>query len=180
MILTEYFINRKTEALRKTSGTRRLHYYRALDDVRHILILCDVSDWKEVEACIHTLKGMKKSVHVCIYTSEQDPTRIWDYGYLLVEAKKDIDLWGFPKKYIMEQLRHLPADMLLDLTGDGASPALRYLMLQHPAAFKVGAKHASGKDWYDFSIVLEDGMHDVPFLFRQVLNYLQMIHSKNP
>ncbi|MDR1676452.1 MAG: hypothetical protein LBR86_08305 [Tannerella sp.] len=178
MIFTEYFINRKTEALRKASGTRRLHY-RALDDTRHILILCNVSDWKTVEACIHTLKAMKKNVHVCIYTLKQDPARIWDYGYLLVEANKDIDCWGFPKHYILEQLRHLPADMLLDLTG-GACLAMRYLMLQHPAAFKVGAKHASDKDWYDFSIVMKDGMHDIPFLFRQVLNYLQMIRSKNP
>ncbi|MDR2042360.1 MAG: hypothetical protein LBP98_08615 [Tannerella sp.] len=178
MIFTEYFINRKIEALRKAPGTRRPHY-RALDDVRHILILCDVSDWKAVGACIHTLKAMKKSVHVCIYTQKPDPTRIWDYGYLLVEEKKDIDVWGFPKKYIVEQLRHLPADMLLDLTSGGC-PALRYLMLRHPATFKVGAKHASGKDWYDFSIVVKDGTHDVPFLFRQVLNYLQMIRSKNP
>ncbi|MDR1455210.1 MAG: hypothetical protein LBJ01_06130 [Tannerella sp.] len=178
MIFTEYFINRKIEALRKASGTRRLRY-RALDDTRHILILCDVSDWKAVETCIHTLKAMKKSVHVCVYTPTQDRTRIWDYGYLLVEAKKDIDCWGFPKKYILEQLRHLPADMLLDLTNEDC-PALRYLMLRHPAAFKVGAKHVSGRDWYDFSIVLKDGTHDVAFLFRQVLNYLQMIHSGNP
>ncbi|MDR1103573.1 MAG: hypothetical protein LBL42_07420 [Tannerella sp.] len=179
MIFTEYFINRQIERLQKASGTRR-PCYRALDDVRHILILCDVSDWKAVETCIQTLKAMKKSVHVCIYTPEQDHSRIWDYGYLLVEAKKDIDCWGFPKKYILEQLRHLPADMLLDLTASEAPPALRYLMLRHPVTFKVGAKHASGRDWYDFSIVVEDGAHDIPYLFRQILNYLQVIRSKNP
>jgi hypothetical protein len=154
--------------------------YRELDETRHILILCDMSDWKAVEACIHRLKAMKKSVHVCVYALKQDPTRIWDYGYLLVEAKKDIDFWGFPKKYILDQLRHLPADMLLDLTGAGSPPALRYLMLQHPATFKVGAKYVSDRNWYDFSIVMEDGTHDIPFLFQQILNYLQMIRSKNP
>jgi hypothetical protein len=104
--------------------------------------------------------------------------QIWDYGYLLVEAKKDINIWGFPKKNIREQLNHLSADMLLDLTGD-EYPVMRYLMLQHPATFKAGAKYASEKDWYDFSIVMKEGMHDIAFLFNQIINYLRMIRSKN-
>ena len=176
MILTRYFLFKKIEALSKSASVRP-HCYRSLNDIKFILILCEAKNWKSVYQCIETLKSMGKSVHVCIYTKKSDEVPIWDYAYLLVEAEKDINLWGFPDKNIKNQLKGLTVDMLLDLTS-GETPAMRYLMLQHPASFKVGAKRSSEENFYDFSIIMKEDMHDISFLFRQILNYLQTIRSK--
>jgi hypothetical protein len=120
---------------------------------------------------------MGKTAHVCIYTKKTDETPIWDYAYLLVEAEKDINLWGFPEMNIRKQLNSLTVDMLLDLTS-GENPAMRYLMLQHPASFKAGAKRSPEENFYDFSIIMKEDKHDISFLFGQILNYLKIIRSK--
>ena len=176
MILTKYFLNRKIKALSKSASIRP-HCYRSLNDIRHVLIMCEAKDWKAIQPCIQAFKKMGKSVHVCVYTRKTDETPIWDYAYLLVEAEKDIDLWGFPDKNIRSQLNGLSVDMLLDLTS-GELPAMNYLMLQQPASFKVGGKRSSEEDLHDFSIIMKEGMHDIPFLFGQIINYLQAIRSK--
>jgi hypothetical protein len=176
MILTKYFLNKKIQALSKASSARK-HCYRSLNDVRHVLVLCEAKNWKMIERCIGELKRMKKSVHVCVYTQKQDQTPIWDYAYLLVEAEKDVNIWGFPDTSIKSQLNGLTVDMLLDLTS-GEYSVMRYLMLQHPASFKVGAKRASEGDMYDLSITVKDGVSDIPYLFKQIMSYLQLIRSK--
>jgi hypothetical protein len=176
MILTKYFLNKKIKALSKNASIRE-HCYRSLNDIRHVLVMCEAKDWISVHHCIQTLKRMGKSVHACIYTRKSDETPIWDYAYLLVEAEKDIDIWGFPNKNIKHQLNGLSVDMLLDLTS-GEIPAMSYLMLQQPASFKVGAKRSPEEDLYDLSIIMEEGMHDIPFLFGQIVTYLQVIRSK--
>jgi len=176
MILTKHFLFKKIKALSQ-SGSVRPHCYRSLDDIRYVLILCEAKDWKTVYACIGTLKALGKSVNVCVYINKTDETPIWDYAYLLVEAGKDINMWGFPDKSIKSQLNGLKVDMLLDLTGDD-TPAMRYLMLQHPASFKVGAKHSPDEDLHDLAIVMKEGKHDISFLFGQIMNYLQAIRSK--
>ncbi|MDR3260735.1 MAG: hypothetical protein LBT78_02765 [Tannerella sp.] len=177
MILTKYFLYKKIRALSKASLMRE-HCYRSLDDVRYILVMCEARDWRMVAPCIEALKAMKKTVHVCVYTQKQDDAPIWDYAYLLVEAGKDINLWSFPDKNIRSQLNSLSVDMLMDLTS-GEYPVMRYLMLQQPSFFKVGAKHALEGDFYDLSIVMADGVHDIPFLFRQIISYLKIIRSNN-
>jgi len=176
MILTKHFLFKKIDALTK-SNTKRAHCYRSLNDIRYILIFCEAKNWKSVYPCIETLKSLGKSVNVCVYTTKNDDTPIWDYAYILVEAEKDINLWGFPDNNIRRQLNGIKVDMLLDLTSD-ETPAMRFLMLQHPASFKVGAKRSPEENFYDLSIILKEGMFDVSFLFGQVLNYLQVIRSK--
>ena len=176
MILTSYFLRKKINTLSKNASTRA-HCYRSMNDIRHVLVMCEAKDWKFVHPCIQTLKAIGKTVHVCVYTRKIDETPIWDYAYLLVEAEKDIDLWGFPDKNIRNQLNGLSVDMLLDLTS-GELPAMNYLMLQQPASFKVGGKRSSEEDLHDFSIIMKEGMHDIPFLFGQIINYLQAIRSK--
>jgi len=176
MILTNYFLHRKIKALSKVASIRP-HCYRSLNDVKYILVMCEAKDWKIVYSCIQALKSMGKSIHVCVYTRKTDETPIWDYAYLLVEAEKDIDLWGFPDKNIRNQLNGLSVDMLLDLTS-GELAVMRYLMLQHPASFKVGTKRSTEEGLHDLSIVMQEDKHDIPFLFGQIINYLQAIRSK--
>jgi len=176
MVLTKYFLYKKIKTLSKNASTRA-HCYRSLSDIRHVLVMCEAKDWKTVYPCIRSLKAMDKSVHVCVYTRKTDDAPIWDYAYILVDARRDIDLWGFPDKKIKHQLNGLSVDMLLDLTSDETSE-MRYLMFQHPASFKVGAKRSSEEGLHDLSIIMKEGVHDIPFLFEQILIYLQAIRSK--
>jgi hypothetical protein len=176
MILTKHFLFKKIKALSKSASIRP-HCYRSLNDIKYMLVLCEAKNWKSVYPCIETLKSSGKSVNVCVYINKSDETPIWDYAYLLVEADKDINMWGFPDKNIRNQLNGIKVDMLLDLT-DGETPPMRFLMLQHPASFKVGAKRASEENFYDLSIIMKEGMHDISFLFGQIINYLQAIRSK--
>ena len=177
MILSEYFLNRKIRALTKAAGTRECRY-RTLAEVKKVLILCENTDRKAVEACVRTLVAMKKTVYLCIYVRKQENIPVWDQNCLPVNAEKDINFWGFPNSMLRHHFCRLPADMLLDLTGS-VCPTMRYLMLLHPSSFKVGAKRAAEDDLYDFSIVMNDDMYDLSFLFRQVMNYLQVIRSGN-
>lgn len=176
MILTKHFLNRKIRRLSEEAAVRT-HCYRSLDDVRYVLVMCEAKDWKVTASCIDRLKKMGKTVHVCVYTQKQEDTPIWDYAYLLVESGKDLNLWGFPHKSIRDQLNGLSVDLLIDLTS-GDVAVMRYLVLQQPAAFKVGAKRLSDMDMYDLSIVMKENSYDVPFLFDQILIYLQAIRSK--
>ena len=176
MILTRHFLYKKIKSLAQ-KALIRAHGYRSLDDVRYILLMCEARDWKAVEPCVETLKAMKKTVHVCVYTRKDEETPIWDYAYLLVEEGKDINIWSFPDKNLCKQLNGLSVDMLVDLTSHEA-PIMRYLMLQHPSSFKVGAKRSSEVNMYDMSIVMKDGVYDIPFLFGQILIYLQSIRSR--
>ena len=96
MILTRHFLYKKIKSLAQ-KALIRAHCYRSLDDVRYILLMCEARDWKAVEPCVETLKAMKKTVHVCVYTRKDEETPIWDYVYLLVEEGKDINIWSLPK-----------------------------------------------------------------------------------
>lgn len=176
MILTNHFLLRKIRKLSK-EGSTRTHCYRSLSDVRYVLVVCEAKDWKAVAVCIDKLKKMGKTVHVCVYTQKQEETPIWDYAYLLVESGKDLNFWGFPHKNIQSQLNGLSVDLLIDLTS-GNVPVMRYLVLQQPTTFKVGAKRPADLDMYDLSIVMKEDVYDVPFLFDQIMIYLQAIRSK--
>jgi len=175
MTLTKYFLLKKIKTLSKSASIRP-HCYRSLNDIKYVLVLCEAKDWKSVSPCIETLKSLGKSVNVCVYIRKTDDTPIWAYAYLLVEAEKDVNLWGFPDKNIRDQLNGIKVDMLLDLTSDEIL-TMRYLMLQHAASFKVGGKRSSEHNLHDLSIIMKEGMHDVSFLFGQLMNYLQTIRS---
>jgi hypothetical protein len=163
-------------SLTKAAASRQ-HCYRALNDVQYVLLLCEAKDWQTISPCINHLKAQGKTVHVCVYIRKNDETPIWDYAYLLVEAESDVDLWGFPKRNIRNQLNSLMVDMLIDFTGSEQT-VMRYLMLQHPSTFKVGAKYPADENMYDLSIVMKNDARDIPFLFDQILNYLHAIRSR--
>ena len=175
MILTNYFLNKEIRKLTgKESG--RPHQYRSMDDIKKVLFICNAKDWNTGRHCVEQLKSMNKTVSTAIYAPTEKEVPTWYSNYLLLRADKDVDLWGFPDKSIQKQFSHLPADLLLDFSGEQSS-AMYYLVLQHPSTFKAGIKR-SENSVYDFSIIPPKDKDDFQFLFDQLLNYLKAITSK--
>ncbi|MDR1380301.1 MAG: hypothetical protein LBJ47_02360 [Tannerella sp.] len=175
MILTNYFLNRELQKLiLKASG--RPHLYRSMNDVKNILFICDAKDWDTGRHCIEQLKSMNKTVNTAIYAPTAKDVPTWYSNYLLLRADKDVNVWGFPDKSLQRQFYCLPADLILDFSGE-QSPAMYYLLLQHPSTFKAGIKRSENSR-YDFSIIPPEDKNDFRYYFDQLLSYLQTIASK--
>ena len=175
MILTNYFLKKEIQRLTDKASARP-HQYRSIDDVKNILFICNSKDWDTGRHCVEKLKSMKKVVNTAIYAQTEKDVPTWYSNYLLLRADRDVNLWGFPDKSIQKQFVHLPADLLLDFSGEESS-AMYYLLLQHPSTFKAGIKR-SENSVYDFSIIPPEGKKDFQYLFDQLLNYLKAIMSK--
>ncbi|MDR2680053.1 MAG: hypothetical protein LBC47_04500 [Tannerella sp.] len=175
MILTDYFLKKELQRLvLKASG--RPHRYRCLNDVKTILFICDAKDWDTGRHCVEKLKSMNKTVNTAIYAPTAKDVPTWYSNYLLLRADKDVNIWGFPDKTIQKQFNCLPADLILDLSGE-PSPAMYYLVLQHPSTFKAGIKRSENSR-YDFSIIPPADKNDFQYHFDQLLSYLQSVTSK--
>lgn len=183
MILTNYFIKKKINRLSGLSP-KRACYYRAFQDVRHILVFYDVRDREPVGACLEKLRKLRKEVRGCVLVSSPSAAASFagassgaaggvsaDYP---VSLSKSLNLWGFPSEAVRREIDALPADLLIDLTRRHCY-AMQYLVLRHPSRFKVGPKRDS-LDFYDLSILPTD-RDDTAYLFDQILFYLQSIHS---
>ena len=175
MILTNYFLKKE---IRKLTGkaSHRPHQYRSIDDVKNILFICNAKDWDAGRHCAEHLKSINKTVNTAIYAPTEKDVPTWYSNYLLLRADKDVNIWGFPDKSIEKQFLHLPADLLLDFSGE-QSPAMYYLSQKHPSTFKAGIKR-SESSVYDFSIIPPNDKDDFQYLFDQLLNYLKSITSK--
>ncbi|MDR1115187.1 MAG: hypothetical protein LBL33_03385 [Tannerella sp.] len=175
MILTNYFLKKELQKLiLKASG--RPHLYRSLNDVKHILFICDAKDWDRGRHCIEKLRSMNKTVNTAIYAPTAKDVPTWYSNYLLLRADKDVNIWGFPDRVIQKQFNCLPADLILDFSGE-QSLAMYYMLLQHPSTFKAGIKHSENSR-YDFSIIPPENKNDFQYYFDQLLSYLQSITSK--
>ena len=174
MILTNYFLKREIQKL-TVKTLDRPHQYRSLDDVKSILFICDAKDWDAARHCVEKLKSINKTVSTAIFAPTEKEVPTWYSNYLLLRADKDVDLWGFPDKSIQKQFLHLPADLLLDFSGE-KSMAMYYLFLLHPSTFKTGIKR-SENSVYDFSIIPPEDKNDFQYLFDQLLSYLKTITS---
>lgn len=175
MVLTNYFLKRETEKLIRKAADRP-HQYRSMADVKNILFICDAKDWETGRHCVEQLNALKKTVHTAIYSPTEKDVPTWYSNYLLLRADKDVNIWGFPEGSVQRQFNSLPADLILDFSGE-YSPAMYYLVLQHPATFKAGIKR-SERSIYDFSIIPPEEKGDLSFLFNHLFNYLQSIPSK--
>ena len=175
MILTNYFLKKKIQKL-SNNASGRPHQYRSIDDVKNVLFICNAKDWDAGRNCVEQLKSMNKTVSTAIYAPTEKDAPTWYSSYLLLRADKDVNIWGFPDKNIQSQFNNLPADLLLDFSGE-QSAAMHYLLLQHPSTFKAGIKH-SNNSIYDFSIIPPKDKDDIQYLFGQLLNYLKTIASK--
>lgn len=173
MKLTNYVIKKRIQQLaRKNAG--RKHQFCSLDDVHDVLVLFHLRDKEEVEGCLQKLRDRDKNVRTCAFIPHYSHEEEIE-SCVSVSAKKDLDIWGIPSNAICKKINGIKADVLIDLTGPKCY-ALKYLTLIHPATFKVGVKR-DDNDIYDFSIAVtnEEG---IPYLFEQILFYLQTIRSK--
>jgi len=174
MVLTNYFLKKEMQKLIRKSSERP-HQYRSMDDIKNVLFLCDSKDWNIIRGCIEKLKAMNKTVHTAIYAVNKKDVPTWYSNYLLLRADRDVNIWGIPDATLQKQFYHLPADLLIDFTGNN-STYMYYMCLKHPSTFKVGIKHSEDKV-YDFSIIPPDDNNDIIYLFEQLVSYLKMINS---
>ena len=176
MVLTNYFLKRDIQKLIRKSSERP-HQYRSLDDVKNILFICKSKDWDTARGCIEKLRSMKKTVNTAIFAETSNDVPTWYSHYLLLRADKDVNLFGFPDKSLQAQFYQLPADLLIDFSGD-SSLSMYYMFLKHPSTFKAGIK-CSETSAYDFSIIPpSEESNNLLYLFNQIISYLQTINSK--
>jgi hypothetical protein len=175
MVLTNYFLKREIHKLNAVASERP-HQYRSLNDIKHILLICDSKDWDIIRGCIEKLRVMNKTVHTAIFATSSKDVPTWYSNYLLLRADRDVNLLGFPDKALQKQFYHLPADLLIDFSNAQTSP-LYYMCLKHPSTFKAGIKH-SDESVYDFSIIPPDENNNLLYLFDQLTGYLKTINSK--
>ncbi|MDR0394497.1 MAG: hypothetical protein LBH77_04985 [Tannerella sp.] len=175
MILTNYFLKKEIRKL-TDKAFERPHQYRSFKEIKNILFICDTKDWNVVRTCIEKLRSMNKTINTAIYSPTEKDVPTWYSNYLLLRADKDVNVWGFPEKYIRNQFYSLPADLIIDFSDENSLP-MRYMLLQHPSTFKSGIKRCENPV-YDLSIIPPEKNDDLRYLFEQLLNYLQSITSK--
>jgi hypothetical protein len=175
MALTNFFLKRETRRLVQSACTRP-HRYCSIKDVKDVLFICNSKDWEQARACIEKLRAMKKNVNIAIYSPTSKDVPTWYAQYTLLKGDADVGFWGFPSHSIQQEFIKLKADLLLDFIGEQA-PVMYYLVLQHPALFKVGIKR-SENSVYDFALIPPENEDSMIFFFDQFINYLQVITSK--
>lgn len=173
MRLTNYFIRKKVKELAGPARKRKSHFC-SIEDARHILILFNAEDKETVEPCLDQLRVLNKHIDVCTYVAG-DRLPEMSPSYLVVHAKTDLDMWYMPTNEIQKKFFSRGADILIDLTH-GDNYAMQYLLLKHPATFKVGARN-SDLDLYDLTISVTENV-DLKHIFGHILFYLQTIRSK--
>ncbi|MCD8194478.1 MAG: hypothetical protein LUD74_08050 [Tannerellaceae bacterium] len=175
MKVTNHFIKKKVRELAATAASRP-HRFCPLGEARQVVLLFDQDQQQEATACMGLLRAKGKKVYGVIYqpaganTLQELPP-----GWIAVSEKADLDLWHTPKSEVLSRINALAADILIDLTADGNHP-MHYLLLNHPATFKVGISR-TGYDLYDLAIVGKEG-ENIAGLFANMLFYLQTIRSK--
>jgi hypothetical protein len=174
MVLTLYFLKKEIDKLTQKNLTRP-HQYNSMKDIKNILFICNSPDWTVCRSCIEKLKSLNKTVNTAIYAPTEKDVPTWVSNYLLLRGDKDVNIWGFPPKSIQNQFNTLPADLVIDFSGENEL-AMHYLFLQHPSLFKVGIKRSENLI-YDFSIIPPDDNVDIQYFFAQLINYLQTIPS---
>lgn len=172
MRLTNHIIRKKVKEL--AGKPKRQSYFCPLEEARQILVLFDAEDRDVVEACLSSLRKLNKHIQAYAYVSG-DTVPETNPSYSVIQAKTDLDMWYIPKAEIREKFCSCTADILIDLTR-GNNYVMQYLLLQHPATFKVGVR-SSELDLYDLTISVTENA-DIKHLFEHILFYLQTIRSK--
>lgn len=172
MRLTNHFIRKKVKDL--AGAKKRQSNFCTLKDARHILVLFNAEDRDIVEPCLETLRMMHKHINVCAYVAS-DVVPEMNPAYMVIHGKTDLDLWCIPKDEMQKKFYGCDADILIDLTRRN-DYVMQYLLLRHPATFKVGAR-SSELDLYDLTISVTEEA-DIKHIFGHILFYLQTIRSK--
>lgn len=169
--MTNCFLRRKVRKLAWRKNGRKCRFC-ALDDARRVLVLFDAKDSDAVEPCLEKLRAAHKNVSVCKYTSGDAAA---ETDCMTVSAKTDLDIWYMPRKATERKFCACDADILIDLTRPG-NYVMQYLLLKHPAPFKVGAKNG-GPDLYDLTVAVTENT-DMRYVFEQIVFYLRTIRFK--
>lgn len=145
----------------------------SLEEAERILLVYDYADKEEVEACLAGIKGKQKWLYLIfsetpIPEADMTPEK-------LVCTRKELNTRGFPPEALVEKVKSLKADLLIDLTTDVCYPLL-YMVVQHPAGMKVGVKKPLG-EFYDFSLAL-NSREKISYIWQQIVFYLQSFRTK--
>lgn len=173
MMISNFFIKRRIQSLlQEVSG--RTPRFCSMAEANDILVVFNIMDKEDVTACLEKLREFDKKIHVCVFipkkNKEFEPESTWITIY-----EEDFDSKGIPTKSTIERFAFIPADILIDLTRKN-SYAMHYLLLNHPATFKVGNK-PSLRAMYDMTVAATDDDEIKP-LFDHILFYLLTIRSK--
>ena len=100
----------------------------SLEEAERILLVYDYADKEEVEACLAGIKGKQKWLHLIfsetpIPEADMTPEK-------LVCTRKELNTRGFPPEALVEKVKSLKADLLIDLTTGVCYPLL-YMVVQH-------------------------------------------------
>lgn len=140
---------------------------------------------QEIKKIIAYLKDENKQVSSYGFTKKK--TSI--YGNTLLYdmlTTKDFNLFGKPRKALMEKIQHEDYDLVIDLTKQ-PSINLTYLLILASAKCKSGLQKEIC-NFYDFAINLDSyakeqnlQIDDLPidFIFQQIIFYLKNIQSKD-
>ena len=94
-----------------------------------------------------------------------------------VLAQQDLNIFGAPKKHLMQEISQQQFDLLIDLTLQPVMP-LQYVALKANAAFKV-ARQTYEKPYIHDLLLKIDNCQDAAQLFDQIMYYLNQIHSND-
>lgn len=173
MILTHYFIKRKIHRL--LSSTRRSRRFKTLNEIQNVLLLCHAADAKEVEQCAVRLKEAGKKVTICAYETVPAASRRDDPDIFYVCPAQNVTVWSFPESSVMQKANACTPDIVIDLTRK-KEYVMQYLLLRSECDFKVGIRSEENA-FYDFSVSATENK-ELPYLFEQIIFYLQTIRSK--
>lgn len=173
MIFTNLFIKKRIQNLLKNMSGRTPRFC-SIDEANDILVVFNIFDKNDVTECLQKLRDQGKVIHACVYmpkkNKEFEPESTWITIY-----EEDFDAKGIPTQNTCDKFSRIPADILIDLTRKDSLP-MHYLLLQHPATFKVGNK-PSLRNMYDLTVAATDNDEIKP-LFDHILFYLLTIRSK--
>lgn len=115
MILSRYFIRKKILSMQVQPAVRRPKAL-SLEEAERILLVYDYADKEEVEACLAGIKGKQKWLHLIFSETPIQETDMTPEK--LVCTRKELNTRGFPPEALVEKVKSLKADLLIDLTTD--------------------------------------------------------------
>lgn len=169
MGLKDYFFRKEMR--------RRFRHGRFVSwsSVRSVLILTECATADEAAAVTSIADSVRREgirVAVGIYTEAKEFS-VTPSDELCVITKKDISLFGWPKKGVAASLLGRAFDVAVDLSPR-QSWALRYVLVRAQVTMRCG-RQGGAYDLYDFMI--DDSGASPAELFRQTRLYLEMIRE---
>ena len=175
MILSTYFIKRRIAKLIRKSSERQARFC-PLPMAKHLLFFYNQRDASQIEPILRKLKDNKFHVSSLVFCPDGITIERLESIDNLICRKTDLNFLGLPSSQLIENVKSLQADVLINV-GREKDYTLLFLMLLHPASFKTGIKWFQS-DAYDLVVSPMDENKDVGFLCEQILFYLQSIRAK--